>query len=332
MRPACLALLLALAGCSAAPPEAPRGPAAGADPVRAATALLPGYAYPPGDTVRVATLNAEHFVDLYDDPYIDADRESAPDAEALRQRHRLFVDALRAMDADVVSLQEVEGEGEIRALLDSLAPDLGYRFVASADDADWYMNVVVISRLPLGPLTTFADAATPIPGFTTEGGAPEATDLANHRMLAVDVYARPGYSFTLVAAHLKAGRGDRNEAWRTGQAALLHAWLGQRFGPLAPQANVLLAGDLNATPGSPSFAALLNGAGEHGPVRFSDPLPAEGAYTHPADDPQRRLDHVLVSAGAAPEASGVRVATPIAEPRRLSDHLPVVLTLIARDG
>ena len=329
---AAASLLLVLAGCAAAPPAPEASGAQAPDPVRAATALLPGYAYPPGDTVRVATFNAEHFVDLHDDPYIGAERESAPDAPALRQRHRLFADALRRMDDDVVALQEVEGEGEIRALLDSLAPELGYRFVASADDADWYMNVVVISRLPLGPLTSFADAATPVPGFTADGGAPEATDLANHRLLAVDVYARPGYAFTLVAAHLKAGRGERNEAWRTGQAALLHAWLGQRFGSRAPQANVLLAGDLNAVPGSPSFAALVNASGAYGPVRFSDPLPAAGAYTHPADDPQRRLDHVLVSAGAAPETVGARVAVPVPEPRRLSDHLPIVLTLVARDG
>ncbi|MEL6616362.1 MAG: endonuclease/exonuclease/phosphatase family protein, partial [Bacteroidota bacterium] len=231
------------------------------------------------------------------------------------------------LDADVISLQEVEGEGFIRALVDSLAPELGYRFIASADDADWYMNVVVISRLPLGPLTTFADAATPIPGFTTDDGAPEATNLANHRMLAVEVYARPGYTFTLAATHLKAGRGERNEAWRSAQAALLHAWLGQK----ASGANVILAGDLNAVPGSGSFAALLNADGALGAIRLMDPLAETGAFTHPADDPARRLDHVLVSAGAAPEALGARVVAPIEDARRLSDHLPVMLDLVARD-
>ena len=317
-------VLLVLAGCSAA------GPAS--DRVRDATALLPGYAYPPGDTVRVATYNLEHFVDAFDSPYIGARRESQADVLEVDRRNRLAIQALRALDADVIALQEIEGEGLARALVDSLAPDLGYRFVASADDADWYMNVVVLSRLPLGPLTTFADAATPIPGFQDEGGRPEATDLANHRMLAVDVYARPGYTFTLVAAHLKAGRSDRDEAWRTGQAGLLHAWLGQRFrDPEA--ANVLFAGDLNATPGTPSFAALLNTDRARGPVRFLDPLAGTGAFSHPADEPARRLDHVLVSDGAAretvPGSAAVRV--PIDDARRLSDHLPVVLEVVARD-
>ncbi|MGB3542469.1 endonuclease/exonuclease/phosphatase family protein [Rubrivirga sp.] len=319
-----LAGLAALAGCSTAGPVT--------DPVRGATALLPGYAYPAGDTVRVATYNLEHFVDAFDSPYIGARRESEATVLEVDARNRLAVDALRALDADVVALQEVEGEGLVRALVDSLAPDLGYRFVASADDADWYMNVVVLSRLPLGPLTTFADAATPIPGFQDDDGRPEATDLANHRLLAVDVYARPGYTFTLVAAHLKAGRSARDEAWRTGQAGLLHAWLGQRFGD-PDAANVVFAGDLNAIPGTPSFDALLNADRALGPVRFQDPLAGTSAFSHPADDPVRRLDHVLVSDGAAPEAvpGSAAVVSPIEDARRLSDHLPVVLEVVARD-
>ena len=333
-RPVLLGLvagLLVSAGCASAPPAS-----APPDPVRAAQALLPGWSYPAGDTVRVVTYNLEHFVDAFDSPYVDAEREDNPDPAEVDRRQRLFAGALRALDADVIALQEVEGEGIVRALVDSLVPDLGYRFVASADDADWYQNVVVISRLPLGPLTTFADAVTPLPGVADGAGRPDATDLANHRLFAVDVYARPGYAFTLVAAHLKAGRSARDEAWRTGQAALLHAWLGQRFagGPGAGgagAANVVLAGDLNAVPGSPSFAALLNADGALGPVRLSDPLVGTSARSHPARAPERRLDHVLVSGGVAPEVvpGSARVAEGGAA--ALSDHLPVVLDLVARD-
>lgn len=320
------------AGCASVAPSADFAPSP--DLVRAAQALLPGYAYPPGDTVRIATFNLEHFIDAFDDPYVDARRESAIDTAAVAEKHRLFADALRSLDADVLSLQEVEGEGLLRTLVDSLVPDLGYRFIASADDGDWYQNVVVLSRLPLGPLTTFADAVTPLPGQLDDAGRPDATDLINHRLFVVDVYARPDYAFTLVAAHLKAGRSDRDAAWRTGQAGLLHAWLGQRFDDGAAGANVLIAGDLNATPGSSSLNAVLNADGTRGPVRFADPLADTGADSHPADSPVRRLDHVLVSEGIRPEIipGSARVEIPIApNPERLSDHLPVVLDLIARD-
>ena len=319
------------AGCaSVSPPETATTPT----PVRAVQTLLPDYAYPSGDTVRVATFNLEHFVDTFDDPYVSASRESEPDPAAVAEKHRLFAEALRALDADVLSLQEVEGEGLIRALVDSLVPDLGYRFIASADDADWYQNVVVLSRLPLGPLTTFADVVTPIPGQRDDDGRPAATDLINHRLFVVDVYARPDYAFTLAAAHLKAGRSDRDAAWRTGQASLLHAWLGQRFSDDADDANVLIAGDLNALPEGPSFEALLNANGARGPVRFSDPLAGTAAFSHPADAPARRIDHVLASEGIRAEVipGSARVAMPVEpNPERLSDHLPVVLDLVARD-
>jgi len=327
-----LTVIVLWTGCASVSP--PTHPAASPDAVRAVQALLPDYAYPSGDTVRVATFNLEHFVDAFDDPYVSASRESEPDPATVAEKHRLFAEALRALDADVLSLQEVEGEGLLRALVDSLVPDLGYRFIASADDADWYQNVVVLSRLPLGPLTTFADAVTPLPGQRDDAGRPAATDLINHRLFVVDVYARPDYAFSLVAAHLKAGRSDRDAAWRTGQAALLHAWLGQRFSDDAGDANVLIAGDLNALPDGPSFEALLNASGARGPVRFSDPLAGTAAFSHPADAPARRIDHVLVSAGIQPEMvpGSARVVVPIApNPERLSDHLPVVLDLVARD-
>ena len=337
MRPALALLLLLATGCAAGGAStAPLPGGCAADPVRAATALLPGYAYPAsrGDTVRIATFNAEHLVDAYDDPYVDAGRENAPDSAAVAQKHARFAQLLRALDADVLALQEVEGEGLIRALVERLVPELGYRFAASADDADWYQNVVVLSRLPLGPLTTFADAATPIPGHRDEEGRPEATDLVNHRLLAVEVYARPGYAFTLAAAHLKAGRSSRDEAWRTGQAALLHAWLGQRHSAHPEQAKVVLAGDLNSVPGSASFAALVNADGARGPVRLADPLPADAAFSHPSDAPARRLDHLLVSAGMQPDLvpGSVQVRNPLGDDARaLSDHLPVALDLVARD-
>lgn len=327
-----LTVFVLWASCASVSP--PTLSAASNDAVHSAQALLPDYAYPAGDTVRVATYNLEHFVDAFDDPYVDASRESTPDPAAVAEKHRLFAEALRALDADVLSLQEVEGEGLIRALVDSLVPDLGYRFIASADDADWYQNVVVLSRLPLGPLTTFADAVTPIPGQRDDDGRPAATDLINHRLFVVDVYAQPGYTFSLAAAHLKAGRSDRDAAWRTGQAGLLHAWLGERFGDDADDANVLIAGDLNALPSGASFEALLNASGARGPVRFSDPLASTATFSHPADAPTRRIDHVLVSEGIQPEMvpGSARVVVPIApNPERLSDHLPVVLDLVARD-
>lgn len=327
MRALLLALALGLVGCgtSALRPSS--------DALRAAQALPPGFAYPAHDTVRVATYNVENFIDAYDNPYIDNDREDAPDLEAVAEKTRLLADAIRALDVDVLSIQEIEDEQQLKLLADSLLPDMGYRFFAATESPDWYQNVVVMSRLPLGPLTAFADVWTPVEGQTNDDGSPAVTSLVNNRLFAVEVRARPDYSFTLVAAHLKAGRGERNEGWRLGQIDLLRAYLAT----LPPDTNVLLAGDLNLLPDSPEYARLTTGDA----LGFADPMTnlrtidPEQSYTHPADERSRQLDYILANRPMHGElvldATQVALPLPPDDLVRLSDHLPVVATILARD-
>lgn len=293
--------------------------------------LLPGdYAYPADDTVRVVTWNVEHFVDAYDDPYVQNDREDS--GAAMEGRLALFADAVRALDADVLVLQEFESLPFLAALADSLFPDLGYRFFSGTESLTWYQNVVVASRLPLGVVRAYNTVWTPIEGETDDEGRPASQSLVNHRVWMLDVLARPDYTLALVGAHLKAGRGPRNEGWRRGQIRFLHAEL-DRLRALRPDANVLIAGDLNALADSEELQLLLNADGTAGPARFSNPI--DGQWTHPSDDPQRQLDYLLPSATMQPELvpGSMAVAGPLppAQMAALSDHLPVVATFIASD-
>lgn len=78
----------------------------------------------------------------------------------------------------------------------------------------------------------------------------------------------------------------------------------------------ILMGDLNAEPRAPELAPLL--------ARLTDTWaavhPAGDGFTHPAQAPERRIDHVLASPGI-----GVRdVRVPATD---ASDHLPVVADL-----
>nr|WP_062340710.1 endonuclease/exonuclease/phosphatase family protein [Herbidospora sakaeratensis] len=84
---------------------------------------------------------------------------------------------------------------------------------------------------------------------------------------------------------------------------------------VTPMPPALIAGDLNLTPGDPAFAELLRRTG------LTDPLTAFGdPPTSPADDPVRRIDHVLLSPGlTAVSAEVPRVP--------FSDHLPVVVRI-----
>jgi endonuclease/exonuclease/phosphatase family metal-dependent hydrolase len=323
-------VLLALAGCrSAVPPAGP--PAERPAPPPAAALVLPGdFAYPPHDSFRVVTWNVEHWVDAHDDPYIDNARENA--AQGPGERLEPFLAAVRALDADVLVLQEFESARYLRALADSLLPDMGYRFFAGTPSLTWYQNVVVASRLPLGVLRSYAAAPTPIEGETDDAGRPASQSLVNHRLWTVDVLARPDYAFALVGAHLKAGRGPSNEGWRRGQIRLLHTDLA-RLRALHPDLDVLIAGDLNATPESGEIALLLNADGAAGPVAFVNPSADRQHLTHPAPDPTRQLDYLLPSRSMLPRLvpGSVQVAAPLPldAMARVADHLPVVADFVA---
>lgn len=325
-----LALALLLPACAASsntqsetrPPDAPS----------AATVLPEGFSYPEGDSLRVATWNAEHFVDTYDNPYIDAEREDDP-PEAMSERRERFAEAVRRLDADVLVLQEFESAAYAERLAEERFPDMGYEFFAATESRDWYMNVVLMSRVPLGVVESYAGVTTPIPGQTTDEGEPAAQAFTNNRLWTADVLARPGYTFTLAGLHLKSGPDERDAAWRTGQIRFLRSQLSD-LTSARPGANILVAGDLNSLPGSPELELLLNGEDGSG-VHLINPLAGRETLTHPAGDLQRQLDYILVNEAMQPELAdgSVHVASPLAPGAQAatSDHLPVVATIVARE-
>lgn len=323
-----LVLFLLLSGCGLTGPRAIR-PVPG-HPPDAGMVLPKGYSYPAADTFTVVTWNVEHFVDPYDNPYIENEREDAPEAGLERRRH-LFAEAIRQLDADVVVLQEFESAAYLEALAEEHFPEMGYRFFAGTESPTWYQNVVLMSRLPLGVVRSFTNVTTPIEGLRDEEKRQETQSLTNHRLWIADIFARPGYTFSLAGVHLKAGQTERDQAWRYGQIRFLH----QQFADLLalrPQANLLIAGDLNATPDTREFKLLLN---RRGATAFVDPARRAPAPTHPSEAPLRRIDHLLPNEFMATELrpGSLRVAYPLPVDQMVlvSDHLPVMATFVAQD-
>jgi endonuclease/exonuclease/phosphatase family metal-dependent hydrolase len=88
--------------------------------------------------------------------------------------------------------------------------------------------------------------------------------------------------------------------------------------------NIVLLGDLNAQPSDPEITMLYQ-------ARFTDvaivavnmnPEHSELAYTFPSDNPQQRIDYILVSADLRNKIEDVKVPSSTA-----SDHLPVVAVI-----
>lgn len=192
------------------------------------------------------------------------------------------------------------------------------------------MNVVIMSRVPLGVFHSYANVNTPIIGQTDEKGNTESQTFINNRMWTTDVLVSRDYRFTLSGLHLKAGGGKRNERWRLGQINLLRQHL-KSLASTDKDKNMVVTGDLNTTPGSTEFNQLL---GDSMPL-FVDPLAESEAYSHPSDSPSRRIDHILVNQNMANELvpNSTKIVLPLSRDKmiKISDHLPVEAKFITRD-
>lgn len=286
--------------------------------------------YAPEDTVRVLSWNVEHFVDDFDNPYIDNRRENEPPSD-MQERREQLAKVLKLADADIVVFQEFESSSYAQLLAEEFFPELGYQVFSGLESDDWYMNVVILSRIPLGTFYSYATSNVPIIGQQNDDGSPASQTFINNRMWSVDVLVNDNYDFNLTGVHLKAGRGERNEYWRLGMINLLRNQL-SKFVELDHDQNLLVVGDFNATPESPEFQSFL---GDSTDLRFIDPLAGTGIFTHPADSLFWRIDHIIPNEFMMPEIipNSVQVFTPFSPDSMnfIADHLPMIVDIVASE-
>lgn len=289
---------------------------------RSVIALPMDYDFSTDSTFSILSWNVEHFVDPYDDPYIDHPREDSP-SPRMQEKLRLLIKALREADADMVLLQEFESEKYLMQLAQDSFPELNYQFFADAASPNWYMNVVLMSRFPLGVLQAYGDVYTPLPNYLNEAGQKESQSKINTRMWSIEIHPSADYKFNLFGVHLKAGRGERNVAVRLGQIHLLQKQFKELI-LIDPKANIMMAGDFNSLPKGRELNTLMNS--RHPASALIDPLDT-GLYTHPADSPQRRLDYILLNPNMDQELldGGIEICKFFSPDsmRMISDHLPL---------
>ena len=284
---------------------------------------------PVGDTLRVVSWNVEHFVDAFDNPYIRANREDSADANQVKKRCKALAGVLKKLDADVVVLQEFESQIFLQQIVRQYLPNSGYRFFAASPSPSWYMNVVVMSRVPLGTIHGYGSATTPVVGMVDTTGLPESQHRINTRMLSVEVFPKEDYGFVLTGLHLKAGRGERNEAMREGQIRFLLAQC-RRFQREKRRSHQIILGDFNCLPDSREFALLTS---KYRNLQFEN-IWATGTKTHPADAPSRQLDYIIVNKQMQKKLidNSAKVATILSpeKMREISDHLPVMADFVLK--
>lgn len=279
------------------------------------------------DTVRVATLNVESY-------FLTLGRRGAEDrAQRDRQRRKLRA-AVHGIDADVLSLLEVENRGAaLRDLLQTLnrdlPPALQYREVPHhRTGTDAIRNVLLYRPARVSLLDTAADLdpvhnRPPLLAWFTRAGGGEAFGV-----VAVHFKAKVGCPDT---GDIDLGQGCWN-LLRSQQARRLLDWLNQSRRDEGP---VLVAGDLNAYAGEDPMTEFRR-AGKRDLA--ASHLPPERHYTYVYHGQAGQLDYLLapeeladrvVAAGIwhinadEPRFLGFAGRRPSGGPWRSSDHDPV---------
>jgi len=281
----------------------------------------------PDGALRLATLNMEnYFLTL-------GSRGASSRAELRRQRQKLTA-AVRGIDADVISLTEVENRGRA---LDDLVATLNrglparqrYRAVTNPDaGTDAIRNALLYRPARVTLLGTDADL-DPV-----------------HNRAPLLAWFRPaggGDPFGVVAVHFKAkvgcpsegdidrGQGCWNEL-RTAQSRQLLDWLDRVRRDGAP---VLIAGDINAYAAEDPVVTLLAAGKRDLTAPYLSP---PRRYTYVFRGEAGQLDYLLAGPALAGQVSragiwhinadeprflGFSGRTPAAGPWRSSDHDPV---------
>jgi len=321
----------------------------------------PRTATPPavGGNVKVAAFNVLNYFSTIDQsggqclPSLTRTdcRGADTAAELVRQRDKI-VAALRAIDADVVGLMEIQRNGQVA--VDQLVAALN-----AAIGSTTYASIVLPANMGTDAIQV---AMIHKPARVSPvGSAISDTDTINNRPTLAQGFALPnGERFALVVNHLKskscsdasgvdADLGDGQGCWnnrRVLQARRLKQFVSQAVQTAFGTDRVLVVGDLNSYAKEDPIVELEDGGFENLALRFEPQ-----AYSYTFDGLLGTLDYALGTPSASSAVVGA-VHWPIntdepsvldynvefksssqvtslysATPYRSSDHDPVVVGL-----
>jgi endonuclease/exonuclease/phosphatase family metal-dependent hydrolase len=288
-----LASLVAVAACGdqtdAATPKLPSADASVKD------AAPEGWGDPtttrrPG-ALRIAQLNVRrYFDDVCDSGNCTGDGfEEAVTTAAFAKRAAQIAEGIARLDADVITLAEVETQGCLDALRTKLK-ESGYDYPVAhlaETGAPGSLDVAVLAR---GKLDSIVTHRQEMPLTRPDGSKTTFTRELPEVHLTVGAH-----SVIVFAAHFRSKVTD-DPGRRLAEAQATHDIM-VAVGADNGGALVLLGGDLNDTPGSPPLDALEQDAAL---VRVAKDLSAgdQGTYTYAGQ--KTAIDHIFTTAARAP--------------------------------
>jgi len=299
--------------------------------------------------LRLATYNVENLFDNADDLDLSGQHEDKGTTKPESELQGLAT-AIRALDADVIALQEVESEKALMWFHDAYLKGMGYAYHASIDAGDARgIEQAVLSRYPIKAVKNWPDL--PLAGNHPDDAkdATPGSPIHYHRSpLKVDievpatVTGDEPYRFTLLAVHQKSGKNSGY--WREAEATKT-ASIVQELQAQTPGINISVLGDCNSVPSDAATKIYLTGG-------LIDLLAARDS-ANLADRPKfithesgRTIDYILVNLamnaevvanstfimGTPARPAGVDWRSYPVPPGYASDHYPVVVDVRYKEG
>jgi endonuclease/exonuclease/phosphatase family metal-dependent hydrolase len=287
-------------------------PVAASSPAESAPAT---WTLPADGTITLGTYNTLNLFDNWDDPY---SADAATDAKPRAQVEAL-ARSIRTLNADVLALEEVENRGYLQRFNRAFLRDMGYEVVEFEGNDNRGIDVALLSRLPVGPVTSHRHLV-----FADGAGRPMRL---RRDLLEVRLEPPGALPFEVFVVHLKSKGGEENGGadTRIGEARLIRKVLTERLAA-DPRACFVICGDFNDSIESEPVKIII-GEGDAALKTFVADLPADGRISFNQPPFLSMIDFVFASpamaghyaagsyrivGGGSPEATG-------------SDHNPVVM-------
>ncbi len=201
--------------------------------------------------IVVCTFNVLNLFDDVDDPYTND--EGTPAKPRAEMEH--WAAAIRKINPDVISLQEVENRGYLERFNKIFLADMGYNYVVHFDGNDLRgIDVALLSRAPIGEVTSRRHLR-----FT----GPDGVERGFQRDVpAITVMPKDAAPIEIWPVHLKskADGAETSEPIRLAEVAELRKLLDAKLAA-DPNARIIVTGDFNDTRDSTSMTTVF-GAGQ----------------------------------------------------------------------
>jgi endonuclease/exonuclease/phosphatase family metal-dependent hydrolase len=276
-------------------------------------------------TFRVATYNVAN--------YLDQTTETRKEVKSPEARAKIR-ESIRAMNPDVIALEEMGTTNALLELRDSLkAEGFDFPYWNHVEGFDTNIHVAVLSKLPIIASRPHTNDSFLLSGRRYRVGRGFAE---------VTLRAATNFDFTLIAGHLKSRRPspEADEAeLRLQEAKILRNIVDERF-KADPSAKIVVLGDFNDVKSSPSTKELIgkgkfklvdtrpaerNGDNARPDKPWFDPATITWTHFYGKEDSYSRIDYILLSPALAQSwvKSGTFIPT-LPNWGVGSDHRPIV--------